>query len=784
MLLLDRRGEFLSELSDPRVEGFGYWRIRSLPPRVAAATLAIEDHRFYWHPGVDPLAILRAVWQNFRSGRRISGASTIAMQLARLQRPAQRTLPNKLMEAARALLMVLRYGREAVLAQYLRLAPYGNQIYGIAYAARRYLAKPVEDLSWAEVAYLVALPQAPGLMNPFSARGHALALLRARRILGLLRDREELDLVEFSAATRELGQFQMPRRKRRPKEALHAILELERLAREPARAALLQGHPLIRTSLDLGLQRRVARLVGRNVRRYSNRGVGNGACIVVKAGTNEILAWVGSTGYFNEKRAGSIDYILRLRSPGSTLKPFVYAAALELGTITPATVLEDLRRPRGGFGNADGIFLGPLLPRIALANSRNIPATNLLRKTGLETVYSFMQRLGLHKDEQPATRFGLTLALGGMPVTLEHLVEAYTVLSNDGLHQPLRWLKKEPFIAKERVFSRATARQILLFLSDPVARLPSFPRMGNSEYPFPVAVKTGTSSGFRDVWTVASSRRATVGVWMGHPDATPMSALGGYEAAAPLAHKILLLLHQDQTAGLQDLPFPAPEGFVRQPICVMSGKLATPACHRIIQEYFSPGQAPKSSCRTHLRIAIDTRNGLMASDRTPAPFVEVRTFVKPLPRYSAWSVAQKLQLPPAGVSPLGADEPENPKTASEPALHPAVSSFSPPSRPPGDAGPPSPWRPAGKPTIEILSPKEGMRILLDPETPRQLATLKLEAAVSPSVPQIVWYVDGEPYRLADYPYTIRWPLKSGRHRFEARLPATDSISKVVRVEIE
>ena len=188
ILLLDRQGAFLGEIGAPGRDDLGFWPLERIPWRVAAATIAIEDRRFRAHPGVDPIALARAAWDNIRLGRRSSGASTLAMQVARMQRPGARTVWRKGVEALAALGLTARNGRDGVLGHYLRLAPYGNRIHGIGYAARRYLGKPVDDLSWAEVAFLTALPQAPGRMNPYLPAGRARGLARARRILALLRD--------------------------------------------------------------------------------------------------------------------------------------------------------------------------------------------------------------------------------------------------------------------------------------------------------------------------------------------------------------------------------------------------------------------------------------------------------------------------------------------------------------------------------------------------------------------------------------------------------------------
>jgi len=757
LLLRDRHGRFLAEVGAERDDAFGFWPLERIPERVAAAVLAVEDRRFYSHPGVDPAAVVRALRQNLASGRRISGASTIAMQVARMQGTGPRTYPRKALEALTAVLLTARHGRDAVLAHYLRLVPYGNRIHGIAHAARRYFDKPVEDLSWAEIAFLCAIPQAPARMNPFDPLGRQRAVERGQRILAQLHEDGKLGDVELTLARRQLDRLRIPPPDERPRTALHAVLRLERLL-ETERARLpLAGRPVVRTTLDLDLQEEVAWLTLKAVDEWDARGGRNAAAVVVDRDTSEVLAWVGSTDYFDEARSGAIDYTAVPRSPGSALKPFVYALALDRGVITPASILDDLERGASGITNADGRFLGPLLPRVALANSRNVPAANLLSKVGLGEGYSFLGDLGLHDGSRPARRYGLGLTIGGMPVTLEQLVRAYGALASGGVLSDLQWWPGQERRTR-RVLSEESARQVTLFLSDPMARLPSFPRMGITEYPYPVAVKTGTSSRFRDAWTVAFTQRYVVGVWVGDPDFRPMSRLGGYSSAAHLVKRIVAFLHRDQSGGLEDLSFPRPRGFEAHRLCALTGRLATAACDRVFVEWLRPGEAPVDHCRAHVRLAVDTRTGAPASSRTPAAFREVRTFVDLPARYAAWVADTDLpRLPaPAWEPPIGGPQ----------------------------ATPPVPFDPVPKVRLSLTAPEPGQRLLRDPEMPPDRSTLALKAVVDPPVPQVVWYVDGAPFQVADYPYETRWRLSPGEHRFQARLPNAPVSSAVVSVVVQ
>ena len=326
-----------------------------------------------------------------------------------------------------------------------------------------------------------------------------------------------------------------------------------------AQAPIAAGEPRLRATIDLDIQREVTTLARRYLSIWRGQGAGQAAVIVVERGTGAVLADLGSSDYA-DRRAGALDFTQVQRSPGSTLKPFIYALALDRGVITPASILPDLPEGASGVSNADGHFLGPMLPRQALANSRNVPAINLIRSVGLETSFRFLRGLGLHDLDAPADSFGAAMAIGALPTTLERLARAYGVLADDGWLNDLSWFEGQARAPARRLLSADAARLTTSFLSDPNARLPSFPRYGPLEYPFPVAVKTGTSQGYRDAFTLAFSRRFLVGVWIGRGDAGTMTRLSGASSAARLAHAILLRLHKARPGDLEDAELSAAGG--------------------------------------------------------------------------------------------------------------------------------------------------------------------------------------------------------------------------------
>jgi penicillin-binding protein 1C len=288
-----------------------------------------------------------------------------------------------------------------------------------------------------------------------------------------------------------------------------------------------------------------------------------------------------------------------------------------------------------------------------------------------------------------------------------------------------------------------------------MARLPSFARMGAVEYPFPVAVKTGTSSRFRDAWAVACTSRYVVSAWVGDPDYRPMHRLTGFSSAAELVKGISLALHRDQWQGLSDVAFPAPRGFVPVRLCALSGAPATDACDRVLLEWLSPSDVPHEACAAHVRLAIDTRTGRAATRHTPRSSVELRTFVTLPPRYAAWAAAAGLSAPPA---PASFDAPGRQRIAEGPAMRSA--------------------------RLSITSPESGLRLLRDPETPPEAATLALKVAIDPPAPQVLWVVDGRPYAVVAHPYVTRWRLEPGEHVIQARLPNTPLSSSPVRVFVD
>ena len=333
-----------------------------------------------------------------------------------------------------------------------------------------------------------------------------------------------------------------------------------------------------------------------------------------------------------------------------------------------------------------------------------------------------------------------------------------------------------------------------LFLSDPQARLPSFPRMGATEYRFPVAVKTGTSTNYHDAWAVAWSTRYLAAAWVGHPGFRAMNQLSGYLSAADLVRRVLLRLHGEQGDGLEDLSFPPPRGYRPERVCALSGHRATAACDRVFLEWFRPGEEPTDDCEAHQQRAVDRRDGLLATTATPAAATEVRTFVELPPRYAAWQAAAGLPRPPDAASRLTLPALALLGDAGAARATSATGTAGGTGRGAGAgpaAEPPASWAPGGRvalaggPTrLRITSPENGARLLRDPETPATLNTLSLRAVIDPPVNEVVWYVDGLPVATAAYPYAARWRLQPGEHTFQVRLGSGSGASRPVQITVD
>lgn len=540
--VLDRNDRLLRAFTTEE----GRWRlpldVADTDPRYLAMLITFEDRRFRAHGGVDVLALARAAGQLVRHGRIVSGASTLTMQTARLIEGVHaRTAPGKFKQMLRAWQLEQRFSKDEILRLYLRLAPFGGNIEGVRAASLAYFGKEPARLSVGEAALLVALPQAPESRRPDR---HPEAARRARdRVLARALAAGVVTADEVAQARTE--RIPMTRREF-PKLAPH-LAEAE-LAREP-------GRSVHRLTLDRDLQLQLEALAREHVQLLGERM--SAAILVVNHMSGELLAHVGSAGYFDDARLGAIDMTDAVRSPGSTLKPLIYGLAFEAGLAHPETLIEDRPTRFGTYApkNFDEDFRGTVTIREALAQSLNIPAVKVLSAVGPSRLVNRLRRLDLTTALPAKAPPSLAIALGGIGMRLSDLATIYASLARGGdaiaiIHDRTRQDRSEQRQAPRRLLSPVAAWYVGDILKD--APPPASAKGGR------IAYKTGTSYGFRDAWAVGYDGRHTIAVWVGRPDGTATPGLTGRGAAAPILF--------DAFARLFDRPAPlasAPAGALR-----------------------------------------------------------------------------------------------------------------------------------------------------------------------------------------------------------------------------
>ncbi|UFX41855.1 penicillin-binding protein 1C [Bradyrhizobium sp. 41S5] len=513
--VIDRNGKLLRAYA----MADGRWRLpvdakASVDPTYLKLLFAYEDKRFYAHHGVDPLALSRAGFQLLTRGRIVSGGSTITMQLARLIEPRhQRSVYAKLRQMVRAVELERRLSKDRILDLYLALAPFGGNLEGVRAASIAYFGKEPKRLSLAEAALLVALPQSPERrrLDRYPEAAHA------------ARDRVLDRMVEDGAVSKE----DAAQARATPVPKLRKQIPILAPHSSDQAIATMKDAPVIKLTLDASLQRNLEALA-------RDRAIAQGpdvsvAIVVVDNETGDVLARVGSADYFDERRAGQVDMTRAVRSPGSTLKPFIYGLAFEDGFVHPDSLIEDRPIRFGSYApeNFDMTFQGTVPIRKALQLSLNVPAIALLDRVGASRLSARLKQAGtnlvLPKDEAP----GLAMGLGGVGITLQDLAQLYSGLARLGATKPLREIM-QPNDGRDtmRLMDQAAAWQVgNVLLGTPP------PENGVHNR---IAFKTGTSYGYRDAWSVGFDGRITIGVWVGRPDGAPVPGLVGRTAAAPI----------------------------------------------------------------------------------------------------------------------------------------------------------------------------------------------------------------------------------------------------------
>lgn len=726
--VLDREGGLLREVSSAKDGRCQPLAPHELPPQVVSAFLAAEDHRFFSHPGVSPLAVARAAWTDLRAWRAVTGGSTISMQLARTLVPRERTLVGKVQEALWALRLEAHLEKREVLAQYLNRIPFGNNAWGLEAAAQLYFGRTAATLSLAQAAALAAVPKAPSAFNP--QRQTARFAERQRWVLARMAALGAVPKAEVDAALGSpLDVTAFERTFRAPHFVEHLVRHLPEWG--------LGEAAVVETSLDPRLQRTVEAQIQEELARLEERRVGSAAALVIDNESGEVLAYQGSVDFFSMSAEGQNDGVAMRRQPGSALKPFIYAEALSKRLVTPASVLADVEThfgsPKGGYSpkNYDRQTHGPVRVREALANSYNVPAVKVADLLGLEPSLRVLKRAGFDSLDQGAEHYGLGLALGNGEVSLLELGRAYSGLARGGQVQPLVLVRRAwradgsemlvPHAFKPRRFVDARAAALVTdILSDNSARARAFGLDNALRLNFPVAAKTGTSKGYSDNWAVGFTHERTVAVWAGNFDGTPMVQVSGITGAGPIFKRVL----SKSMEGLSTRPLVDARGLVSAAVCPLSGELAGSHCPAVMDEKFIAGTAPTKRCPMHDGVSDGLPRELASKcdelSRRQGRVVDLG------PDFYEWARAQGL--------------------ADEPWLSAACHTR-------GDDT-----------KTAIVFPAPGDEFLVLSDLPLEDQALPVKLRADPSYGKLEVRVDGQMALVLGAPYAGRVPARAGAHR--------------------
>ncbi|MHB9032093.1 MAG: penicillin-binding protein 1C [Anaerolineae bacterium] len=717
--------------------------IEQIPLDLRNAVIATEDATFYNNPGFDVMAMLRAARNNLLAGRITGGASTISQQVVRLYQPVntryEQTMGRKLREVAMAYTLNRTHSKAEILGLYLNNTFFGHQAYGVTAAAQVYFHKPIEQLDLAECALLAGLPQAPALYDPLidlqAAKSRQLQVLQLMVVhRKLTADEAQLAALEPLQLSPGPAAFEAPHFSVMVSQALSKLVDPE---------LVNAGGLKVYTTLNLDLQHTAEVELNRQVMELNEPNSGepghnvhNGAVLALEPATGAVRALVGSPDYFAVSDSGSYNGVLALRQPGSALKPFTYAAAFSLG-LTPASMLSDvptsfLTAEGQAYApqNYDRTFHGPVLLRQALACSYNVVAVKVLDQVGIGAFTALARQLGITSLDD-ASRYGLALTLGGVEVSLIQLTAAYGAFANGGYRvtpyiierveaRDGSILYQAPVPARERVLDPRIAFLVNDILSDSSARAPAFGTNSALEMPFSAAVKTGTTTEWRDNWTVGYTIQMVVGVWIGNADNQPMVNVSGVTGAAPVWNAVMRAAHQTPPPT-----FTPPNGLVQVYVCSLSGQLPNEACPHVRSEWFLEENQPLTECTLHRWMDSD---GLVYTDRAAASDApNVHSVVIWPSDLVDWAANHGLTVEQGSASALA-----NPQL-------------------PG-------------PALKVTSPAMGAVFQLNPKLPIPSQRLEIRVEAQRTYRKTRLYVDDALYYTWERPpYRIYWPLLSGVH---------------------
>ena len=718
-----------------------YVPLEKISPQLVEMTLLHEDRYFREHGGFNPISLVRAALFDWAGhGRRI-GASTITMQLARLHYHLNTRTPwGKLCQIVAAIHLECHCSKKEILEAYLNLAPYGRNIEGVGAASLIYFGREPSDLTADEAMTLAVIPQSPARRAPGSP-AHETALRQAREILltqwleshpGDARLRSVLALPLEMKLPRDL-----------PFRAPHLVEEMQEKTSAPKVET--------RLTLDLGLQDLLEKQVKQYLASRATDGFKNATALLIDYRTMEVRAAVGSADYANAAIHGQVNGLQALRSPGSALKPFIYALALDEGLIQPNTLLRDAPTSFDGYDpeNFDHNFAGPIRARDALIQSRNVPAVELESELNPQrNLYTLLRDTGL-RGLRPESSYGLTIALGSSEVSPKELGALYAMLANRGVWRPLRYSFDQPEEPGAPLLSPEASYLTLDMLKDGVRPdAVNIPALVNALRP--VAWKTGTSFSYRDAWSAGVFDHYVLVVWVGNFDGTVNPLFVGRTAAAPLLFSIVDALRAVEPAPAETCFTRTPDLNLRQVnLCAVSGMIAGPNCPQTVKGWFIPGKSPIASCDVHRRIWIDNQTGL----RLPAQPDDLSGAHSEVCEFWPSDLAKLFQA--AGL----------PRRAPPPLFASAKSSA--PADAPNGAGP------------RIVSPKDGLIYHIRVNSDSDL--LSLEAVAGASHVQVRWFADSDYLGISEASSSMLWRPIPGRHVIRAVDDSGRTDSKTITV---
>ncbi len=734
----DRNGELLYETAGNvgRKQPVSY---NQFPKYLIDGAVAAEDKTYFTNPGIDPVAMLRAAFQNLKYGQIVSGGSTITQQLARIAVIADKSIYShnwlrKIRESLIAIRLTLVYSKQDILTQYLNNVYFGHLAYGAQAAARTYFHKDVSQLSLAQSAYLVSLISTP-------ENDPSIIRRRQTEILNQLESQKFISREQATnAKTEEMTLYP-------PEASASAPHFVDYVRQQLADTGInYSGGINVITTLD-GPDFMLAQDIAREwVKKLSGEhDLSNASLVMLDNRTGAIRVMLGGIDYADATHAGQVNLTTASRQPGSALKPITYAAAFDMG-YTPATLIYDVQtvyQTHTGEGftpnNYDGRYHGLVLVREALASSLNQPAVEMLNRIGIGNFLQTAADLGI-RTLKPDPKYDLALTLGGGEVTLLDLTNVYASLARGGSYLPPYAIEKitddsgrviyqhHPQQSKQVWGNKSPQIAYLItdILADPLARIPGFGEKNPLVLSFPAAVKTGTTTDWHDNWTVGYTPQTTVGVWVGNNDNHPMIRLTGITGAAPIWNQFFEEIHKGQPA----VTFTKPAGIVQTTICKTDGLLPGDLCREQMEEKFIAGTEPKQESQIYKQVLIDTRNNLPAGMDCPKKYLVTKVLIDYPPQVYGWAVDNGLTVIPRDSSPL----------CSQQANTNSASTY-----------------------VNIIFPKNNS-VFQSAAGVVKNQLIDLSVNTSGDVTGVNWYIDGKLYKYTNtYPFLSAWPPTPGDH---------------------